>query len=105
MVAPHFRRNPASCTAGKTPSSSKTGILAGRRDSPIWSRGKSSRSKRSTPPPWRARMGGGECFPDVATRKPPPLQGQPPPALARQHGGGGATTWTATNHDHIGGEI
>src|SRR5262245_55561541 len=56
MVAPHFCRNPASCTAGKTPSSSKTGILAGRSDSPIWSRGKRSRSRRSTCQPWRASM-------------------------------------------------
>src|SRR5712692_9102686 len=56
MVAPHFRRNPASCTAGKTPSSSKTGILAGRSDSPIWSRGKRSRSRSSTRQPWRASM-------------------------------------------------
>src|SRR5215475_5274496 len=56
MVAPHFRRNPASCTAGRTPSSSNTGILAGRSDSPIWSRGKRSRSRRSTCQPWRASM-------------------------------------------------
>src|SRR5215468_2885664 len=56
MVAPHVRKNPASCTAGKTPSSSKTGILAGRSDSPIWSRGKCSRSRSSTCQPWRASM-------------------------------------------------
>src|SRR5437016_11318299 len=56
MVAPHFCKNPASCTAGKTPNSSNTGILAGRSDSPIWSRGKRSRSRSSTCQPWRASM-------------------------------------------------
>src|SRR5215510_2954189 len=56
MVAPHFRKNPAFCTAGKTPSSSKTGILVGRSDSPMWSRGKRSRSRRSTCQSWRASM-------------------------------------------------
>src|SRR5947207_9497773 len=56
MVAPHLGTNPACCTAGKTPSSSSIGMLAGSNDSPIWSRGKRSRSRSSTCQPLRASM-------------------------------------------------
>src|SRR5262245_49146767 len=56
MVAPHLGTNPACCTAGKTPSSSRTGMLAGSNDSPIWSRGKCSRSRSSTCQPLRASI-------------------------------------------------
>ena len=56
MVAPYLGRNPARCTAGITPNSSSTGMLAGSRDSPTCSRGKVSRSSRITDKPCRAIM-------------------------------------------------
>ena len=56
MVAPNFLTNPWASTAGRTPSSSRIGMLAGSRDSPTWSRGKRSLSSRTTRQPWRASM-------------------------------------------------
>ena len=56
MVAPHLVRNPACSTAGSTPSSSRTGRLAGSRDSPTWCLGNLALSKSDTRTPWRANM-------------------------------------------------
>ena len=68
MVAPHFCRNPAASTAGRTPNSSSTGILAGNSDSPTCSRGNLSLSNRSTLTPCRANM-----VADVLPAGPPPM--------------------------------
>ncbi len=75
MVAPYLGRNPACWTAGRTPNSSSTGMLAGSRDSPTWSLGKVSRSNKITDKPWRAIM--------VAAVLPP---GPPPMTTASARG-------------------
>ena len=66
-LAPHFLTNPASAIARSTPSATNTSLLQGSCDSPMWKRGKWSRSRRSTDRPFRARA--------VAALEPP---GPPP---------------------------
>ena len=69
-AAPYFRRKPAPSSRGVTPRRSNSGIEAGSSDSPMWKRGKRSRSKQATARPARART--------VAAVEPP----GPPPTTA-----------------------
>ncbi len=53
-LAPHFSTKPALATASSAPSASSTPLIHGSCDSPMWKRGKRSRSSTSTLRPRRA---------------------------------------------------
>ena len=53
-VAPHLRGKAAACTAASAPIAVTTSLTEASSDSPMWNRGKASRSNRMTRRPARA---------------------------------------------------